>query len=288
MKNDFLEFVAVDFEYATSYKGSVCSVGIVTFRNGEIIDEYFTLIQPPNNDYDFINTRVTGITPNQTLNAKSFGDAYPEIRARVYGKTLVAHGAFHTDKHCLEQAMAYYKISDDLNIEWRCTQEIVNSTLVIACKECDIDLEHHQALSDAKACGYLFLAHLKGSIDLDRIAEARLNQSPSKKYEGLYPNKISGEVLKPDFENVSNKSNPFFKKKVVISGFNDDHKNKLASELKSLGADLDSGVGKNTNYLIIGDNPGPSKIQKMKLNIDKGKEAKIISYNEYQDIVKIN
>ena len=92
-------------------------------------------------------------------------------------------------------------------------------------------------------------------------------------------------MLRPDFESATNRENPFFMKKVVLTGFSDSLKEKLAIELKDLGADLDTGVSKKTNYLIIGDNPGPSKISKMKSNIEDGKEARIINYEEYQGMV---
>ena len=46
-----LSFVAIDFETATGYMESACSVGIVTVTDGIITDEYCSLIQPPENEY---------------------------------------------------------------------------------------------------------------------------------------------------------------------------------------------------------------------------------------------
>jgi DNA polymerase III epsilon subunit-like protein len=42
-----LDFTAIDFETANSYRGSPCSVGLVKVRDGQIVDESFTLIHPP-------------------------------------------------------------------------------------------------------------------------------------------------------------------------------------------------------------------------------------------------
>lgn len=42
MKN----FAAIDFETANQQRTSVCSVGIVIVRNGEIVDSYYSLIKP--------------------------------------------------------------------------------------------------------------------------------------------------------------------------------------------------------------------------------------------------
>lgn len=285
MTDEQFEFVAIDFEHATNHKGSICSVGIATFRDGKIVDEYYTLVKPPNNKYSPYTIAKHKITPEETKSARTFGEIYHEIRQRIYGKTLVAHGAFNTDRHCLEQAMAHEKIEDDLKIEWKCTLTLVNVPLDLACSEIGIELDHHHALSDAIACGLVYGAFLRGDIDMARMELARLNQGPKAINHGSYPAKITGQVLRPDFESATNRENPFFMKKVVLTGFSDSLKEKLAIELKDLGADLDTGVSKKTNYLIIGDNPGPSKISKMKSNIEDGKEARIINYEEYQGMV---
>ena len=42
MKN----FAAIDFETANQQRTSVCSVGIVIVRVGEIVDSYYSLIKP--------------------------------------------------------------------------------------------------------------------------------------------------------------------------------------------------------------------------------------------------
>jgi DNA polymerase III epsilon subunit-like protein len=40
------DFAAIDFETANNERTSVCSVGIVVVRNGEIADSFYSLIQP--------------------------------------------------------------------------------------------------------------------------------------------------------------------------------------------------------------------------------------------------
>lgn len=277
MKIEGYEFVSIDFEHATPSKGSVCAVGIATFKDGIILDKYHSLIRPPKNEYSLYNTRVHKITAEDTKYSKSFGDIFHEIKNRVRGKYVIAHGAFHTDRHCLEQAMTLCGIEEDLNIYWICTQEILNVPLAVACHVCEIKLDHHQSLSDAIACGLLYDAYLRGSIDFDKMkAERQIQASQKKIYRTVYPAKITGEALKPEFDNVLDKENPFYRKKVVISGFDDQQKAKLSKDLKLYGADVDSGIGKNTNYLIIGNNPGPSKIKKMQANIIEGRDAKIV------------
>ena len=65
-----MTFVAIDFETATAYHP--CSVGIVSVENGIIVDEYVTLIKPPNNSYSPFTIQVHGIHPKDTMHSKSF------------------------------------------------------------------------------------------------------------------------------------------------------------------------------------------------------------------------
>lgn len=45
------DFVAIDFETANGRRSSVCSVGIVIVRGGEIVDRFYSLIKPAPNYY---------------------------------------------------------------------------------------------------------------------------------------------------------------------------------------------------------------------------------------------
>ena len=40
------DFVAIDFETANNIRSSVCSVGIVVVRHGEVVQKHYALIQP--------------------------------------------------------------------------------------------------------------------------------------------------------------------------------------------------------------------------------------------------
>lgn len=65
MKN----FAAIDFETANYERSSVCSVGIVVVRNGEIADTFYSLIQPEPNYYNYMCSKVHGLTREDTEEA---------------------------------------------------------------------------------------------------------------------------------------------------------------------------------------------------------------------------
>jgi DNA polymerase-3 subunit epsilon len=158
-----MTFTTIDFETATGYHP--CSVGIVTVENGVIVDEYVSLIKPPNNEYNPFTIRVHGIYPKDTINAKSFFQIYPEIEKRLKKRVVVAHNESF-DRNVLMKTMLLHGLNyDDLNIaaKWECTVKIYKAKgikptkLSDCCREMNIHLNHHEALSDARACAKLYM-----------------------------------------------------------------------------------------------------------------------------------
>ena len=156
-------FTAIDFETAVSH--NICSVGIVMVERGHIVEEYHQLIQPPFNQYNYYNIRVHGITPDDTYDAPIFSEIFPEIKKRLDNRIVVAHNeAF--DRGVLQRSMKDYNIhKSDLvtNERWECTVKIYRArgykpaNLAACCAVHNIELKHHDALSDAKACAQLYL-----------------------------------------------------------------------------------------------------------------------------------
>ena len=150
-------FTAIDFETATRHH--ICAVGIVSVENGKIIDEFSALIQPPGNEYFWKNIEIHGIIPEDTTSAPFFDKMYPEIKKRLFGKTVVAHNESF-DRNVLRKTMTDFGIDySDLNIadRWECTLRIHGAALNVCCEANGIELNHHEALSDARACAMLYL-----------------------------------------------------------------------------------------------------------------------------------
>ncbi|MBI9037736.1 MAG: 3'-5' exonuclease [Bacteroidales bacterium] len=160
-----MNFVAIDFETAKGH-ASPCAVGIVTVENGTITDEFYTLIKPPNNEYNWHNIQVHGITERDTKNAPTFHKVYPEIKKRLLGKIVVAHNESF-DRSVLQKTMSengleYSEL--DISERWECTMKLCRANdkypsakLDECCAIDNIELQHHEALSDARACAELYL-----------------------------------------------------------------------------------------------------------------------------------
>ena len=67
-------FAAIDFETANEQRCSVCSVGVVIVKEGEITDSYYSLIRPEPEYYTYWTTRVHGLTLADTAGAPVFPD----------------------------------------------------------------------------------------------------------------------------------------------------------------------------------------------------------------------
>jgi len=162
-------FAAIDFELANGVRSSVCSVGIVVVENGEIIDNYYSLVQPPQNKYHWGNSRVTKISAKDTVNSPTFKEIFPEIQKRLQGRKMVAHNEGF-DRDVLKTVMKYYKLrykSLQLPEKWEDTVEIFQNLGAKSAKlnrlseSFGIEIEHHNALSDARATAMLYLISLE-------------------------------------------------------------------------------------------------------------------------------
>src|SRR5690606_31864777 len=107
------------------------------------------------------------IKPVETLNRPTFDVLFPEIRERLAGRRIVAHNeAF--DRNVLAKTMRYYGLYyDEHNLaqRWECTCKIYRAkgykpaNLKACSQRHGIELNHHEALSDARACAKLYLLH---------------------------------------------------------------------------------------------------------------------------------
>ena len=87
------DFAAIDFETANGARTSVCSVGVVVVRRGEITQRFYSLIQPEPNYYSWFCQRVHGLDHSDTDGAPLFPDVWTHIAPLVEGLPLVAHNA---------------------------------------------------------------------------------------------------------------------------------------------------------------------------------------------------
>ena len=169
-------FVSIDFETLYSQRVSACSIGMVKYRDGKKVDQYYSLIRPP---FDYpgksgqVLTWVHGISEDDLKNKKTFAELLPEIENFVEGLPLVAHNA-SVEKCCIRDVCAYYEIDTKLDYEnifdtlplsreaeaklgLQVEGQGTHSLDAVCCRFDISVLNHHNALEDAEMCGNIML-----------------------------------------------------------------------------------------------------------------------------------
>lgn len=273
-----INFIAVDFETATTNR-MICQIGIVKVANGVISERLQYLVQPPFNRYDDITIKIHSITPNDTLHAPTFDVIWNEISSLFTGTTIVAHNASF-DEDVLYKNLNYYGILPMGISPFKCTCSLFNRlSLEDLCKGFQMDFsKHHDALFDAECCALFYMKYLNGEKpDVSKITHRRTLQN--KKEEQL-----KGDVLQKDLS-YADPSNPFYDKKVVITGTFTQNRKELGQILKSMGADINVAISKKTNYIIIGNDPGPKKLEKLSQLIHDGYKIKELYQSDLDAIL---
>ena len=155
-------FAAIDFETANYERSSVCSVGVVIVRDGEIVDSFYSLIQPEPNYYRYRCSQVHGLCCDDTDDSPVFPDVWAQIEPMIEGLPLVAHNkAF--DESCLRAVFRVYQMDypdyefyDTLQAARIKMPHLDNHQLHTVAAACGYCLEnHHHALADAEACAQI-------------------------------------------------------------------------------------------------------------------------------------
>ena len=136
------DFAAIDFETANGERSSVCSVGVVVVRGGEVCDRFYSLIQPEPNYYTWFCQRVHGLGPSDTDSAEGFPKVWARVAPLIEGLPLVAHNS-PFDEGCLRAVMRVYQM-DWPDYRFYCTCRAARRKLKF--------LPNHQLHTVAEAC----------------------------------------------------------------------------------------------------------------------------------------
>ena len=89
-----MDFLALDFETATTAPDSPCELGIAVVRAGAVREVRNWLIKPKQWPwFSPWNIAVHGIKPEDVEDAPRWEEIWEEVRALVNGATVVAHNA---------------------------------------------------------------------------------------------------------------------------------------------------------------------------------------------------
>lgn len=157
-----MKIVVLDFETADTCADSACALGLVTIEHGIIVDERAYLIRPPRKTFLF--TDIHGLTWQDVCHSPTFEDYIPELNAYLAdAQYIAAHNAGFDRKVLLTSYGAAGH--NPPYMDTLCTVKLARhawglkpTTLPDVCGYFGIKLQHHDALSDARACAQI-LAH---------------------------------------------------------------------------------------------------------------------------------
>ena len=158
-----MRIVALDFETANNHSQSACALGITVFEEGELVEEYNFLIRPHEKYRHFAmrNIEIHGISPEMVEDEKEWDEVYQEIQHLFLDAYIVAHNASF-DIAVFKSLQYLYHISFQ-TFPYFCTVELArklypnlrNHKLNTVCEYMGIELNHHEASSDARACALI-------------------------------------------------------------------------------------------------------------------------------------
>lgn len=165
-------FVALDFETANPSPDSACAIGLVTVAGGKIVDTQHFFIRPPTPLFTF--SWCHGIEWRHVKDKPTFDELRPQILATLQEASFIAAHNASFDKKVLEACLRAPAPKPFL-----CTVQLARKTwnlrptkLSDCARFLNVELKHHEALSDATACARIVLAAAQSARPRDAAAAA--------------------------------------------------------------------------------------------------------------------
>lgn len=283
-------FVAIDVETANADLASICQVGLATYRDGALVDEWKSYVDPE--DYfDGMNVSVHGIDEDTVRGAP----ALPKLAERLYetmdNRIVICHT--HFDRVATAKAFARYNLRspqctwlDSARVARRAWKEFAFSGFGLGnlCKWLGHEYAAHDALEDAKAAAVVMRAVIEHSglalgDWLDRVERP-----------------MSGDCTSPKISRDGNPNGPLFGEVMVFTGTLCLPRAEAAARASRLGCKVDAGVTKRTTILVVGDadvrqiDPSlkTAKQRKAEQLVLSGKSIRVIGERDFAELLLAN
>ena len=282
-------FVSLDVETASADLTSICQLGVVTFKDGLIVDSWNTLVNPEC-EFDEFNIEIHGIMKCDVIKSPKFPIVAPELDRLISDQIVVAHTGF--DKAALTRTYTKYGMSipechwlDSAGVCRRAWNQFARRGYGLAnvAEWCGVEFRHHDASEDARAAGLILLKAINDT--------------------GVSLNEWLVRVKKPinlkareAFREVRAKSNGrMYGEKIVFTGALSISRREATSLAVALGCDVGNTVGNDTTIVVVGSHHteaftgGQSKSrqhQKAKFLVRTGHPIRIISEKDFKEMVQ--
>ncbi|MFC7067454.1 exonuclease domain-containing protein [Brucella rhizosphaerae] len=281
-----MNYFVIDVETANADYASICQIGLVEVKNGEVVGRESHLINP--DDYfDSFNVSIHGISEDNVRDSPPFSDIYASVLPKLRDAIVVHHGPF--DRVAFNRSYEKYGL-DPLDVQWLDNQRVVRRTweefassgyaLKNLARHFKINFNHHDALEDALTTQKIFNLALEKSgvsaADWITLANHRNNFFDQGRALGQ-----------------GNQSGPFFGETIVFTGSLRVGRVEASEIAKRLGFNVEAGVTKRTTVLCAGVHDrtrtgGYDKSSKHRKSEElklKGQDIRILSEDDFWAIV---
>ena len=170
-------YIVFDVETPNRASDRMSAIGITVLEDGAVTEEYYSLIDPETH-FDYFNVQLTGINENSVKGAPNFPQVWEKIEPMMSSGILTAHNAVFdlgVLKHCLQG----YGIAWKQSVPYLCTVQMgrrllpkMSHKLNVMCEYYGIELRHHHAASDSRACAEILLRYISGGADIGSFIRA--------------------------------------------------------------------------------------------------------------------
>ncbi|MFD1735853.1 PolC-type DNA polymerase III [Bacillus salitolerans] len=181
-------FVVFDVETTglSAVYDTIIELAAVKVHDGQVIDR-FEAFANPHHPLSATTIELTGITDDMVRDAPEVAEVVERFKNWIGDSVLVAHNASF-DMGFLNVAykkLGYQKavnpVIDTLELARFLLPDMKNHRLNTLCKKFDIELtQHHRAIYDAEATGYLLLRLLKNAAEMGIEYHDQLNENMGK------------------------------------------------------------------------------------------------------------
>lgn len=290
------DFIALDVETANADFASICSIGLVHFRGGQVFKS-LTILVDPEDVFDPINIGIHGIRPEDVAGKPNMARVFPVIGAALEDAAIVHHSPF--DRTALARAAAKYG-TGGLPCFWLDTLQVARRTwdhfrgdggygLANLARAFGIVFNHHDAAEDARAAGLLLLRAIGDrGITLqqwvDHIGYTSTGTSTPYRKKPPYAGKHA---------RTGDGDGPLLGETVVFTGSLQISRAKAAESAANAGANVADTITKKTTILVVGDQDlrytrgeqKSSKHRKAESLIAGGAPMRIVGESDFMQMV---
>ena len=173
-------YIVFDVETPNSRNDRISSIGISVVENGKIIEEFYSLVNPEE-EFNYFNIKLTGITPGMVEDAPTFAELWEKIGSIMESGILIAHNA-PFDMGVLSKCLLHYGIETKEEFTYACTCRMAKKCMPFlpshrlnnVSEHLGITLSHHDASSDSRAAAEILIHCMENGIDVSDFIKIKV------------------------------------------------------------------------------------------------------------------